>query len=382
MFRPDGVVMAIRSVEFLGLRSQLPQPAQFSWGSAASRNVGLVRVRTDEGFDGIGETSVTFPLWSLEERALTVREGLAPLVEGRDERDIAGLVAHLNGTLGRLSPLWSAVAIQAAIGAFEMALWDIAGKRAGLPLHRLLAPEAPDPAPVPLYAVGFGGGPEQIAEGAAAALAAGYPFVKIRVGFGQERDLALLDAVSRAVPDMGRVLVDANMAWTREQAAEQAPAVAAFGIGWLEEPLVHTDHAGLAELRRTLGVRVAAGENAYGRGPALDLVAADAADVVMPDIARIGGILNAREMIAAARAKGVPYSPHHYASEIGFVASLHLCAAEPGCVALLRDTSPWPLRDAILAAPPEVSSGHAPVPSGPGLGVTLDEDAVAHHRVV
>lgn len=374
--------MAIREVAFVGLRSQLPQPAQFSWGSAAHRNVGLVRVFTEDGIDGVGETSVTFPLWSLEERALTVREGLAPLVAGRDEADIPGLVAHLNATLGRLAPLWSAVAIQAAIGAFEVALWDIAAKKAGLPLFRLLNPEAGEPIPVPLYAVGFGGGPEQIAAGAAGALAEGYPFVKVRAGFGAERDRAMLTAVAEAVPDMARVLVDANMAWTREQAAEQAPALAGFGIGWLEEPLVHSDHAGLAALRESLPVPVAAGENAYGRQPALDLVASGAIDVVMPDIARIGGVGNARAAIAAARARGLSYSPHHYASEIGFVASLHLCAAEPGGHSLLRDTSEWPLRTAVLAEPPAVAAGHATVPAGPGLGVTLDEAALSHFRVV
>jgi D-galactarolactone cycloisomerase len=375
--------MAIREVEFVGLRSQLPQPARFSWGEAAHRNVGLVRVRTDEGIDGVGETSVTFPLWSLEERALTVREGLAPLVLGADESAIDGLVARLNATLGRLAPLWSAVAIQAAIGAFEVALWDIAGKKAGRPLFRLLNPAADrDPAPTPLYAVGFGGGPEQIAEGAAAALGEGYPYVKVRAGFGPERDRALLAAVAHAVPAMDRVLVDANMAWTREQAAEQAPVLAAYGIGWLEEPLVHADHAGLAELRRTLGVPIAAGENAYGRQPALDLLAADAVDIVMPDIARIGGLGNARAAVAAARARGLRYSPHHYASEVGFVTGLHLCAAEPGCHSLLRDTSEWPLRAAVLAAPPIVERGHAGAPPGPGLGVTLDEAALAHFRVV
>ncbi len=374
--------MAIREVSFVGLRSQLPQPAQFSWGSAAHRNVGLVRVFTDDGIDGVGETSVTFPLWSLEERALTVREGLAPLVAGKDEADISGLVAHLNATLGRLAPLWSAVAIQGAIGAFEVALWDIAGKKAGKPVSSLLNPDAGEPAPVPLYAVGFGGGPEQIAAGAAGALAAGYPFVKVRAGFGADRDRAMLAAVAEAVPSMAQVLVDANMAWTREQAAEQAPALAAFGIGWLEEPLVHSDHAGLAALRDSLPVPIAGGENAYGRQPALDLVEAGAIDVVMPDIARIGGIGNARAAIAAARGHGLSYSPHHYASDIGFISSLHLCAAEPGVHSLLRDISEWPLRADVLAEPPAVASGHAAAPTGPGLGVTLDEAALSHFRVV
>ncbi|MEA2515626.1 MAG: hypothetical protein QOJ59_5115, partial [Thermomicrobiales bacterium] len=367
--------MKIRDVEFIGLRSALPQPAQFSWGSAASRNVGLVRVTTDEGVVGAGETSVTFPLWSLEERALTVREGLRPLVLGKDASDIEGLVDGLNRTLGRLAPLWSPVAIQASIGAFEVALWDIRGQVEGLPVWQVLdgqterrtdgyGPEGG----VPLYAVGFGGGPEQIAEQAAEALTAGYAAIKVRVGFGRERDVALLEAVTKEIPETTRVLVDANMAWSREEAREMVPLVASFGVGWIEEPVVWSDIEGLAALRELSSVPIAAGENAYGRSEALRLIEAEAADVVMPDVARCGGLGNARAMIAAAREKCLPYSPHQYASEVGFVTCLHLCAAEPGYLHVLRDTSPWPLRHEILTEPLRIEGGRAWLPDGPGLG--------------
>lgn len=220
--------MKIRDVEFIGLRSALPQPAQFSWGSAASRNVGLVRVTTVEGVVGAGETSVTFPLWSLEERALTVREGLRPLALGKDASDIEGLAA----------------------------------------------------------------------------------------------------------------------------------------------------------LRELSSVPIAAGENAYGRSEALRLIEAEAADVVMPDVARCGGLGNARAMIAAAREKCVPYSPHQYASEVGFVTCLHLCAAEPGYLHVLRDTSPWPLRHEILTEPLRIEGGRAWLPNGPGLGVELDEATLQRYRIV
>ncbi|MCC6790958.1 MAG: mandelate racemase/muconate lactonizing enzyme family protein [Thermomicrobiales bacterium] len=377
--------MRIRDVEFLALRSPLPQPARFSWGSAASRNVGLVRVETEDSLVGWGETSVTFPLWSLEERALTVREGLRPLVLGEDASDIDGLLALLNRTLGRLGPLWSPVGVQAAIGAFEVALWDIAARAAGIPLWQALTGGAAGTDAliegVPLYAVGFGGTPDQIAEGAVAALNTGYPWVKVRVGFGREQDGALLNAVAAAVPDMRRVLVDANMAWSRDDARELAPWVGSYGVGWLEEPVVWNDYAGLHEIRGLAGVPLAAGENAYGRTEALRLVAEDAADIVMPDIARCGGITNARLMIAAARAKGRSYSPHHYASEIGFITSLHLCAAEPGFHSLLRDVSAWPLRHEILTEPPRVEGGRGWLPSGPGLGVEIDSAALDRYRI-
>lgn len=379
--------MRIRDVEFFGLRSALPQPARFSWGSASARNVGLIRVTTDDGLTGVGETSVTFPLWSLEERALTVREGLAPLVIGESVDDIPGVIARLNRTLGRLGPVWSLPAVQGAIGAFEVALWDIHGKAMGQPLYALLRQRAGlDPSapaePVPLYAVGFTGGPEEIAEAAAAALDEGYAAIKIRAGFGREQDLQLLDAVAARVPDMTRVLVDANMAWDRDEAREMVTAISGYGVGWIEEPLVWMDVEGLRALREHATVPIAGGENAFGQAEGLRLVSARVLDVIMPDIARCGGLISAQAMVSAARANGVPYSPHHYASDIGFLTSLHLCVAEPGALHVLRDTSPWPLRGEVLATQVRVEHGKGWVTDAPGLGVELDEAAIERYRVL
>jgi len=380
--------MRIHNVEFLGLRSPLPRPASFSWGSAAARNVGLIRVVTEDGLTGVGETSVTFPLWSLEERALTVREGLRPLVVGRDVSDIGAIIIDLQRTLGRLGPLWSPVAIQATIGAFEVALWDLHAKAAGRPLYALLRDNGGagdsdlSPGPIPLYAVGFTGEAEQIAEQARAALDAGFAAVKIRAGFGRDRDLSLLDAMAAAIPDMQRVLVDANMAWSRQEAREMIAAIGDYGVGWIEEPVVCTDIEGLAALRHDARVPIAAGENAYGREEGVRLVTGGAIDVFMPDIARCGGLTNARAVIAVARAHGLPYSPHQYASDVGFVTCLHLCAAEPGALHVLRDISPWPLRSEVLTQPVRVEGGTAWIPAGPGLGVELDAAAIERYRVI
>lgn len=372
--------MRIRDVELIALRSELPAPAVFSWGAATARNVGIVRVTTDDGLTGLGETSVTFPLWSLEERVLTVASGLRPLVLGRPVDDIPTLIDELNATFGRLGPLWSPAAIQATIGAFEVALWDLAAQAAGLPLYRLINPQA-DTAPVPLYAVGLGGTPPQVAEQAGRALAEDYTAVKVRAGFGRERDAALLDALAGAGLDMARVLVDANMAWSAAEARELAPWVGSYGVGWLEEPVVWYDYVTLAELRATAGVPIAAGENAFGRAEVDKLVDLDAADIVMPDIARCGGLTNARRMVQRARAKGRPYSPHQYASDVGFVACLHLCLAEPGTFSVLRDVSDWPLRTAVVEEPARVAGGCGHVPDRPGLGVTLAEAAIAPYRL-
>src|SRR5699024_978309 len=123
--------MRIDKVEFVGLRSPLDTPAVFSWGSASSRNVGLVKVVTSSGHVGWGETSVTFPLWSMEERAATVNDGLAPQAIGAEFEtieDIQSLCQGIDGNMNRLRLLWSPVGISGAIGAFEMALLDALGR--------------------------------------------------------------------------------------------------------------------------------------------------------------------------------------------------------------------------------------------------------------
>ena len=219
-------------------------------------------------------------------------------------------------------------------------------------------------------------------EAAAAALDEGYAAIKIRAGFGREQDLRLLDAVAARVPDMTRVLVDANMAWDRDEAREMVTAISGYGVGWIEEPLVWMDVEGLRALREHATVPIAGGENAFGQAEGLRLVSARVLDVIMPDIARCGGLISAQAMVSAARANGVPYSPHHYASDIGFLTSLHLCVAEPGALHVLRDTSPWPLRGEVLATQVRVEHGKGWVTDAPGLGVELDEAAIERYRVL
>lgn len=371
--------MRIRDVEFIGLRSALPAPARFSWGMATSRNVGLVHVVTEDGLEGWGETSVTFPLWSLEERALTVREGIRPLLVGQELMKPEEAVARLEQALMPLGHLWSMVAIRSAIAAVEVALWDITGQAAGKPLWELLGGAW---SPVPLYAVGFTGDREEITKGAERALAEGYTAVKVRVGFDEEADLALVRRIREAIGPGGTLLVDANMAWGREQARRMLERLEPYRLGWLEEPLPRDDVEGLAALQALGQVPIAAGENAYTVTEGITLVERRAVGILMPDIARIGGIGATRAVVRAARASGIPYSLHQYGSEIGFAAALHLCAAEPECHPLLRDVAPWELRSAIVDGEPVVKSGWGLPPRAPGLGLRVNREAVERFRVL
>lgn len=368
-------------VEFVGLRSELDPPASFSWGTAAERNVGLVKVVGDDGVAGWGETSVTFPLWSLEERAATVK-ALAPMMVGRPcetLEDIAALVELAERNLSRLRLLWSPVAISASVGALEMALLDAWGRRQGKPVWSLLGGER---GPIDLYAVGFAGSVDEQAEHAAKALAEGYAAVKVRVGFGEDADLTTVSTFRRRLGDDARILADANMGWDRDTALHMSQRLERFDLGWLEEPVSRDDPDSLRKLADRRSTPLAAGENCYTRAELLRLAESGTVRVLMPDLARCGGFAVALAGAKRALELGLEYSTHHYASDVGFAAMLALCTVAGPSAPILRDISRWPLREQILSAPLEVSGGKAWVPETPGLAPEPDPVVIERNRVL
>jgi|SRR5699024_9138623 len=374
--------MRIDKVEFVGLRSPLDTPAVFSWGSASSRNVGLVKVVTSSGHVGWGETSVTFPLWSMEERAATVTDGLAPQAIGAEFEtieDIQSLCQGIDGNMNRLRLLWSPVGISGAIGAFEMALLDALGRLRQQPVWQMLGGARQ---PIDLYAVGFAGEPSQAAQQAQSSLDEGYAAVKIRAGFGETQDLQQIETYRQTLENNARILLDVNMGWDRPEALRMAALLNDFNLGWLEEPVSRDDREGLHELRRVFNSRLAAGENCYTKEELRILIDSGAVDVVMPDLARCGGFLTALEAAQHALDSGLTYSTHHYASDIGFSAMVGMCSVAGASEPILRDVSPWPLRESILSEPLAVVDGQAWAYEGPGLAPAPDLSVVERHRVI
>jgi len=381
--------MKIIDVRFVALRYPLAAPIRLAWGPMTHRHFGLVFIDTDEGITGVGETSVNFPHWAITERRATVEEGIRHLLVGEDPLRIEHLWQKMYHSLIRLGLLWGKGAIMSAIGGADIALWDIAGKALEVPVYQLLGGCVQDR--IPLYATGFS--VEDPAQGAMACVEAGYRAVKVRVGFDPTRDLASVETVRRAVGDEVDLLVDANMAWELREALRIAQALEPFDLYWLEEPLRADDVAGLAELARRTAIPLAAGENAFGREDVRPLLEAGALGYIMPDPTRAGGLTECKKICDLAWTWGVPYSPHHYGSDVGFAAALHLLASTPeegpsdpeGPLGskgyMLRDVSPTPLREDVLAEPLVIADGYAQVPSGPGLGIVLNEETIAHYRI-
>ncbi|HXG15201.1 MAG TPA: mandelate racemase/muconate lactonizing enzyme family protein [Calidithermus sp.] len=360
------------------LLAPLAEPIRMAHGTLQRRPTVLVEVEEAGGVVGWGESWVNFPPWAWRERVATLEDGIRPLLLGADARDVDGLRARVEAALLPMARQWGAVGpLMQALSGVDIALWDLRGRLEGCPVSALLG--GPQPARLPAYASGLG--PGQTVEKAERAVAAGFRALKLKVGFDVEADLAAVAAVRAAVGPEVAVMVDANQAWTPEQALAIGPRLAAHGVRWLEEPVVSTDEHELARVTGKVGLPVAAGENVYGRRGFARLLEARAADVVQPDVAKTGGLTELRAIVGLAAEHGRPWAPHYYGGAVGAAATLHGFAACPGGLMVEWDWNENPLRDDLLVDGFDVRDGSVAVPAGPGLGIEVDRRRLARFEV-
>ena len=264
--------------------------------------------------------------------------------------------------------------LHCALAPLDIALWDAAGRHLGQPVHRLLGGHR---ARVPVYAsdgLWYNLSPEELAASAARHVAAGFRAVKLRLGkeARAEAEARRVQAVRDAVgPDVS-IMVDATESWTPAQARRAGRVLQDAGISWLEDPVHHHDVTGLARLARRLETPVAGGEHLYHLGAFRTLLEARGVDVLIADLARVGGITPWRKVAALAQAHGVPICGH-VVPEV----HAHLVAAVPN--GMLAEYVPRSAR--ILQTMPVPERGELAVPDAPGLGLALDDEAVRQFRV-
>jgi mandelate racemase len=264
-----------------------------------------------------------------------------------------------------------------AVSGFDVACWDALARAAGLPLVTLLGGRA---RPIPAYnSNGLGLiAPEAAAEQAPALLAeGGFEAVKIRLGRDTlAEDLAALRAVRKAVGESVLLPCDFNQGLSVAEAIRRGRALdaegAQGGVYWIEEPIVYDDLEGCAKVAREVATPIQIGENFYGPGAMAAAIAARAADYVMPDLQRIGGVTGWLRAAALAEAANLELSSHLFPE-----VSCHLLAVTPTCH--LLEYVDWAAP--ILADPLRVENGQVQVPELPGTGVAWNEDAVARFAV-
>ena len=324
----------------------------------------LVRIETRSGLVGWGEA---FGHGCIPATKAALDTLVAPWLLGRDATDIGGIAHDLAQAMhlyGRNGPLTYASA------GVDIALWDIAGKRAGLPLHDLLGGARRRQLPCYASLLRYGD-PARAGRNAAAAAAEGYTAIKLH-----EPLPACVFAARDALGPAMTLMDDVNCPWTVTAALEHARLLRPAGLHWLEEPVwPPEDAAGLARVRQA-GATIAAGENAGSAHDFAALFAAGALDVAQPSVAKIG-ITEFRRVVTLAELHGVRVVPHCAYFGPGYLASLHLTAtlAEAPLERLWLSLEASPFAG-WLDAP----GGMAAVPTGPGLGCDPDEAILQRYR--
>jgi L-alanine-DL-glutamate epimerase-like enolase superfamily enzyme len=340
-----------------------------AWGGSTWKTADalLVKVTTDAGLVGWGEA---FGYNVIPATQAVIERMLAPLCIGRDALQIESLMLELQQKFhifGRGGPLIF------ALSGIDIALWDIAGKAAGLPLHRLLGGARAERLACYASLIRYTES-QVVAANVARAIGDGYRHIKLH-----EIDVPSTRAAREAAGEDVGIMLDVNCPWSRREALAMAQQLRPFDLRWLEEPVwPPEDYAGLAQVRREGGIPLAAGENAATLMQFQHLLAAGAVDYVQPSPIKMGGVSELRKVFALAAAHGVTVMPHTFYDGPGFLAGLHVNAAlGQGSLVEWRY---FDLEARLYGERFVPKGGTIEVPQGPGLGADPDIEVVQRYQ--
>jgi L-alanine-DL-glutamate epimerase-like enolase superfamily enzyme len=363
------------------------------FGRAVSFDTALVSVETDSGLVGYGEAKGVLPSsGSCAALCTAINEEVAPLVVGQDPRDISRLWdvmynggrAQLAIARGRVMPILGRRGLMMqALSGIDIALWDLLGKSLDAPVWQLLGGRRHER--MPAYASGGWAPADRIvAELQGFIDRGGFKAVKMRVGAG-DGDVATsvrrVKAAREGLGDGVDILCDAHGTWSVVEAKRFCREVADCGIGWLEEPVSGDDKRGMAEVRASTDVPIAAGESEFNRFDFRDLVDLRAVDILQPDLAIAGGITEAMRIEALASAYQLRLAPHLWGGALMFASGLHVAAAASTGFIIEYSLGANPMLHELSVEKFPVVDGLIEIPDRPGLGVTVNEEFVARYRV-
>jgi L-alanine-DL-glutamate epimerase-like enolase superfamily enzyme len=366
--------MKITDIKVVNLYYEYPRGGGFRYagGYATGRLTSLVRVMTDKGIEGLGS------VYSNPDMVRCVVEGnLRDLLIGDDPTEIEALwskMVRITRWYGRKG------AAMSALGAVDTALWDIRGKVHGKPIYEMLGPHRDS---VPAYASALLW-KEDVGELAAEAgrhLQEGYRGVKMRLGMGWDDDCRAVRAVREAVGPDVRLMVDGSMRYTPQTALRLARELEEIGAFWFEEPFPPEEIDRFVALRAQVNIPLAAGENEFGLQGFEELIRPAAVDIVQPDCSRSGGMTECYRIGMAAEKRGLKVATHTWSDAVAVVANMHLIAALPNGITVEVDRTGNPFIDQLLTEPLILRDGEIPLPTGPGLGIELDEDLIAAYTL-
>lgn len=387
--------MKIKDIRTVALSYKCDPPYASASGVQARRGALLVEVETDEGIVGIGEAGP-----GGGSTVTCIERDLKPLLLGEDPLMIEGAWQKMfvrTRQYGRRG-----IAMN-AISGIDIALWDIAGKVAKMPVYKLLGACRDR---VEAYASGGfyqeGKGVEGIAAEAEGYRARGFKGMKMKVGRNPSTgthlrqlagdvdfcqtdpsdDLARIAAARKALGPNAKLMIDINCAWSPAFAIEMGREMAPYKLFWIEEPVATDDIDGSARVAAALDTAIAGYETELGLYGFRELIARGAVDIAQPDIAWTGGFSEGKRIAAFAQAHHRMVAPHSFGSAVLLVASLHYAASIPNGMLLEWDQNPNALRSELLKEALRLQGdGTVRVPDGPGLGIELDRGAIDKYRV-
>ena len=329
----------------------------------------LVKVSTDDGLTGWGEA---FGYGCIPGTRAILESQVVPLVLGREAGDIGALMAELKTTLhvfGRSGP------VQYALSGLDIALWDLAGKRAGLSIHALLGKAGRRQ--VPAYASKLRlSEPRAVADACEKAARHGFTGIKLH-----EVTVEAVAAARAAVGPGVALMLDTNCPWTPDEAASHAERLLPYQLAWLEEPIWPPDDiVNLATLRRRFPIPLATGENAANAWAFTALAETPELDILQPSITKVGGVSEFLTVGALCYLHGRQLVPHSPYFGPGLLATLQMAAVFPAMpwFEYLSVTLERPLFGDVASVR---SDGSIAIPDGPGLGADPDPETLQRYRV-
>ena len=364
--------MIIANIETLPLRIPFrpgTQAAASAWGDEGlpAADSLLVRVTTDQGLEGWGET---FGFRAVSSAQLAIEELIAPLCIGRDATQIGPLMLEVQKKLhvfGRSGPLVY------GISAVDIALWDIAGKAAGVPLYRLLGGSGATELPCYASLIRYSD-PVLVRANLRRALDSGFRSLKLH-----EIELPAIRAAREEAGPQVEIMLDVNCPWTLLESRARAEQLKDVQLKWLEEPIWPPEnYDGLAQLRRVCGIPIAAGENSSTLMDFERLLDAEAVDFVQPSVAKMGGISELCKVFPIAAVHNTTVMPHCFYDGPGLLAAIHATAAL-GMPDAMIEWRYFDLEAQLYGGALVPVHGHISVPQRPGLGIDPHPEVIREY---
>jgi muconate cycloisomerase len=366
----------IQSIEAILVDLPTIRAHQLAMTTMQRQTLVIVRLRSDDGIEGIGEATtiggLSYGEESPESIKLNIDTYLAPALKGMDAINIHGAMQVLNKV---------ARGNRFAKSALETAMLDAQAKRLGVPLVTLLGGAVRTELPV-LWTLASGDTARDIEEAESLLAARRHHTFKLKIGRRALRDdVAHVSAIKRALGDRARVTVDVNMAWNEAEAATGIAALEAAGIDLIEQPIARDNRVGMARLAARFVVPIMADEGVNGPEDAMEFARLGAADVIALKIAKSGGIHGVLRTAAVGDAAGIAlYGGTMLEGSVGSIAAAHAFCTLPQLAWGTELFGPLLVKDDIVVERPAFREFNLQLPAGPGLGLAIDEDKLKFYR--